>query len=156
MTFAADVAKASDVAAAVAPSVARWGEIDVLFSNAGNFGMVAPIADYPEDVFESVMAVHVRGRLPDVQACHAEDARWGQRNHHLQRRGRSRRRRRLWLYRAKHAQVGLMRCLAKELAPRRIRVNTIHPGPISTDFSTRSKRVSPRRSNATALIFLTK
>jgi NAD(P)-dependent dehydrogenase (short-subunit alcohol dehydrogenase family) len=35
---------------------------------------------------------------------------------------------------AKHAQIGLMRCLAKELAPRRIRVNTIHPGPISNDF----------------------
>jgi NAD(P)-dependent dehydrogenase (short-subunit alcohol dehydrogenase family) len=35
---------------------------------------------------------------------------------------------------AKHAQVGLMRCLAKELAPRRIRVNTIHPGPIDNGF----------------------
>jgi NAD(P)-dependent dehydrogenase (short-subunit alcohol dehydrogenase family) len=35
---------------------------------------------------------------------------------------------------AKHAQVGLMRCLAKELAPRGIRVNTIHPGPIDNDF----------------------
>jgi NAD(P)-dependent dehydrogenase (short-subunit alcohol dehydrogenase family) len=28
----------------------------------------------------------------------------------------------------------LMRCLAKELAPRRIRVNTIHPGPIENTF----------------------
>ena len=35
---------------------------------------------------------------------------------------------------AKHAQVGLMRCLAKELAPRNIRVNTVHPGPIDNDF----------------------
>jgi NAD(P)-dependent dehydrogenase (short-subunit alcohol dehydrogenase family) len=35
---------------------------------------------------------------------------------------------------AKHRQVGLMRAAAKELAPRRIRVNTIHPGPTSTDF----------------------
>jgi NAD(P)-dependent dehydrogenase (short-subunit alcohol dehydrogenase family) len=35
---------------------------------------------------------------------------------------------------AKHAQVGLMRCLAKELAPRRIRVNTLHPGPVSNAF----------------------
>ncbi|MBN8973472.1 MAG: SDR family oxidoreductase, partial [Rhizobiales bacterium] len=35
---------------------------------------------------------------------------------------------------AKHAQIGLMRCLAKELAPRRIRVNTIHPGPIDNGF----------------------
>jgi len=38
---------------------------------------------------------------------------------------------------AKHAQIGLMRCLAKELAPRRIRVNTIHPGPIDNTFQAR-------------------
>ena len=35
---------------------------------------------------------------------------------------------------AKHGQVGLMRTAAKELAPRRIRVNTLHPGPTSTVF----------------------
>jgi NAD(P)-dependent dehydrogenase (short-subunit alcohol dehydrogenase family) len=35
---------------------------------------------------------------------------------------------------AKHAQIGLMRCLAKELAPRRIRVNTVNPGPIDNSF----------------------
>ena len=35
---------------------------------------------------------------------------------------------------AKHAQVGLMRVAAKELAGRRIRVNTLHPGPTSTAF----------------------
>jgi NAD(P)-dependent dehydrogenase (short-subunit alcohol dehydrogenase family) len=35
---------------------------------------------------------------------------------------------------AKHGQVGLMRTAAKELASRRIRVNTIHPGPTSTPF----------------------
>jgi NAD(P)-dependent dehydrogenase (short-subunit alcohol dehydrogenase family) len=35
---------------------------------------------------------------------------------------------------AKHAQIGLMRCLAKELAPRRVRVNTVHPGPIENSF----------------------
>jgi NAD(P)-dependent dehydrogenase (short-subunit alcohol dehydrogenase family) len=35
---------------------------------------------------------------------------------------------------AKHAVVGLMRTVAKEVAPRRIRVNTIHPGPIDNEF----------------------
>ncbi len=35
---------------------------------------------------------------------------------------------------AKHAQVGLMRVLAKEAAARNIRVNTIHPGPVDNDF----------------------
>ena len=35
---------------------------------------------------------------------------------------------------AKHAQVGLMRTIAAELAPRGIRVNTIHPGPVDNEF----------------------
>ena len=35
---------------------------------------------------------------------------------------------------AKHAQVGFMRCLAKEAASRQIRVNTIHPGPTRNSF----------------------
>jgi NAD(P)-dependent dehydrogenase (short-subunit alcohol dehydrogenase family) len=35
---------------------------------------------------------------------------------------------------AKHGQVGLMRAAAKEVAARRIRVNTLHPGPTSTPF----------------------
>src|SRR4029079_199757 len=35
---------------------------------------------------------------------------------------------------AKPRQVGLMPTAAKELAARRIRVNTLHPGPTSTPF----------------------
>ena len=58
---AADVTKSDQVKNAIAATVKRFGKIDVLFSNAGNFGTVAPIADYPEDVFDSVLAVHVRG-----------------------------------------------------------------------------------------------
>jgi len=38
---------------------------------------------------------------------------------------------------AKHAQVGLMRTVAREAAPRAIRVNTLHPGPIDNAFQLR-------------------
>jgi NAD(P)-dependent dehydrogenase (short-subunit alcohol dehydrogenase family) len=132
--IAADVSKNSEVAAAVEAVVARWGALDVVFSNAGNFGTVAPIADYPESVFEAVWSVHVKGaflvakhatpRMRDggsviitssVAGVRGDPGVYG-------------------YIVAKHAQVGLMRCLAKELAPRRIRVNTIHPGPISNSF----------------------
>jgi NAD(P)-dependent dehydrogenase (short-subunit alcohol dehydrogenase family) len=37
---------------------------------------------------------------------------------------------------AKHAQIGLMRSLAKEVAARGIRVNSLHPGPIDNSFQT--------------------
>ena len=35
---------------------------------------------------------------------------------------------------AEHGQVGLMRAAAEEVADRRIRVDTLHPGPTSTAF----------------------
>ena len=66
---AADVTKSDQVKSAMASTVARFGKIDVLFSNAGNFGVVAPIAEYPEDVFDSVLAVHVKGAF--LTAKHA-------------------------------------------------------------------------------------
>ena len=133
-TFAADVSNSAEVAAAVLAIVDKFGKIDVLFSNAGNFGTVAPIESYPEDVFEAVISVHVKGaflmakhvspNLRDGGSIIITSSVAGVRGD-------------AGVYGyivAKHAQVGLMRVLAKELAPRGIRVNTIHPGPIDNGF----------------------
>ncbi|OGA46298.1 MAG: hypothetical protein A3G25_13795 [Betaproteobacteria bacterium RIFCSPLOWO2_12_FULL_63_13] len=35
---------------------------------------------------------------------------------------------------SKHALIGLMRCVAKEVAPRGIRVNVLAPGPVENAF----------------------
>jgi NAD(P)-dependent dehydrogenase (short-subunit alcohol dehydrogenase family) len=44
---------------------------------------------------------------------------------------------------SKHALVGLMRTVAKEVAVRRIRVNILAPGPIDNSFQTEiEKRIS--------------
>jgi NAD(P)-dependent dehydrogenase (short-subunit alcohol dehydrogenase family) len=130
----ADVSDAVSVRSLAAAAKERFGHVDVVFSNAGNFGAVAPIESYPEDVFDAVHAVHVRGAFlvakyftplmeegssivinSSVAATRGDPG--------------------VYAYiTAKHAQVGLMRCLARELAPRGIRVNTIHPGPIDNDF----------------------
>ena len=131
---ACDVARTDDVRRCVEATVARFGRIDVLFSNAGNFGTVAPIGDYPEDVFDAVYAVHVKGafllckhavgQMNDGGSIIITSSVAGTRGDpgvHA-------------YITAKHAQVGLMRCLAKELAPRRIRVNTLHPGPVDNAF----------------------
>jgi NAD(P)-dependent dehydrogenase (short-subunit alcohol dehydrogenase family) len=133
-TFRADVSNAGDTAAYVAATVARFGRIDVLFSNAGNFGVVAPIADYPEDVFDAVYAVHVRGAFLACKHAVPHMADGGSiviTSSVAATRGDPG----VYAYiTAKHAQIGLMRCLAKELAPRRIRVNSIHPGPLDNGF----------------------
>jgi NAD(P)-dependent dehydrogenase (short-subunit alcohol dehydrogenase family) len=133
-TCVADVSDATDTAAYVAATLERFGAIDVLFSNAGNFGTVAPIADYPVDVLDSVLAVHVRGAFLAAQHAAPHMIKGGSiviTSSVAGVRGDAG----VYAYiTAKHAQVGLMRCLAKELAPRGIRVNTVHPGPVDNGF----------------------
>ncbi len=134
LTVAADVSSEADTRRYVSACMARFGGIDILFSNAGNFGEVRPIADYSDAVFDAVLAVHVKGAY--LAAKHASP--------HMREGGSivitssvagTRGDAGVYAYiTAKHAQVGLMRCLAKELAPRGIRVNTIHPGPLDNAF----------------------
>jgi NAD(P)-dependent dehydrogenase (short-subunit alcohol dehydrogenase family) len=130
----ADITKSDQVKECIARTVNRWGKIDVLFSNAGNFGVVAPITEYPEDVFDSVLAVHVKGaflaakhtlpHMNDGGSIIVTSSIVGVKGDPG-----------VCAYiTAKHAQVGLMRVLAKEAAARNIRVNTIHPGPVDNEF----------------------
>jgi NAD(P)-dependent dehydrogenase (short-subunit alcohol dehydrogenase family) len=53
-----DVTVEEQVAAALRQASARFGGLDVLFSNAGISGDIAPITDYPADVFRRVLDVH--------------------------------------------------------------------------------------------------
>ena len=134
LTLTADVASEADTARYVTATVARFGRIDVLFSNAGNFGTVAPIESYPTETFDSVLAVHVRGAFLAATYAVPHMARGGSiiiTSSVAGLRGDPG----VYGYiTAKHAQTGLMRVLAKDLAPRGIRVNTVNPGPVANAF----------------------
>jgi NAD(P)-dependent dehydrogenase (short-subunit alcohol dehydrogenase family) len=130
----ADVTDEQAVHDAIESGYQQFGRLDVLFSNAGISGAVRPIVDYPGDVFARTLAVHVSGafhvlkhglpRLTDggsVIITSSVVGLVGFAN--------------ISAYvAAKHGQIGLMRAAAKEVADRRIRVNTLHPGPTSTPF----------------------
>src|SRR5436190_2421909 len=58
---AADVTKSGDVQRYVYDAVKAFGKIDVFFNNAGIEGEVKPTVNYPEDVFDKVIAVNVKG-----------------------------------------------------------------------------------------------
>ncbi|MCF8511097.1 MAG: SDR family oxidoreductase [Rhodobacteraceae bacterium] len=137
LTIAADVANEADTARYIAETVARFGRLDVLFSNAGNFGTVAPIEAYPTETFDAVLAVHVRGAF--LAAKHAV-GHMGKGGSIIITSSVAGLRGDPGVYgyiTAKHAQTGLMRVLAKDLAPRGIRVNTINPGPVANGFQQR-------------------
>ena len=136
--IATDVGDSAQVHRLFDRSVERFGQpIDVIFSNAGNMGVIRPLAEFPEEEFDRVMAVHVRGAflcckygiaaMRDGGSVVITSSIVGVRGDAG-----------AYAYiTAKHAQVGLMRSVAKEAATRNIRVNTIHPGPVANDFQRR-------------------
>jgi NAD(P)-dependent dehydrogenase (short-subunit alcohol dehydrogenase family) len=132
----ADTTDSAAVAAAVATTVERFGSLDIVFANAGIFGTVAPVAEYPEDVFEKVLRVNVLG--PFLVAKHALRVMGpgGSLIINSSVVGLTSDRGIAAYATSKHALVGLMRTAAKEMAAAGVRVNTIHPGPVGNEFQT--------------------
>lgn len=132
--LAADVAEAGAVARYAAEAQALFGRVDIFFNNAGVAGAVAPLVAHPDQAFDAVMAVNVRGvflglkhMLPVMKdggsiICTSSVA--GLRGSAGM----------AGYVASKHAVVGLMRVAAIEAAARKIRVNTIHPGPVQGDM----------------------
>lgn len=130
----ADVADGDAVAAAVRDAMGRLGALDVVVSNAGISGPVAPLPDYPLGDFRRVLDVHVIGAFTMLQHSlpHVTDGGsviitssiTGLRGVPGI----------AGYVTAKHAQVGLMKTAALEVAGRGIRVNSIHPGPVDNAF----------------------
>ena len=130
----ADVTKSEQVQSYVNEAVQRWGGIDILLANAGIEGIVSPIADYPMDMFEQVMAVNVLGvwlglkyiipvmrergggSIVITSSTAGIGGTAGMSAYTT----------------SKHAVIGLMRTAALECAPMGIRVNTVNPAPIET------------------------
>jgi len=133
---AADATDTAAVAAAVDATVKRFGGLDIAFANAGVFGMVAPITEYPEDVFERVLRVNVFG--PFLVAKHALRVMrpGGSLIINSSVVGLTSDRGIAGYATSKHAVVGLMRTAAKEMAAAGVRVNSIHPGPVDNAFQT--------------------
>jgi len=149
-----DVTDSAQVKAAVDSAVERFGRLDVVVANAGIAGATGPIADYPEDAFDRTIAVHVRGAF--LLCKHAVP--------HLASGasiiitssvvGLTAAPHIAGYSTAKHAQVGLMRTLAAGLAPRGVRVNTIHPGPVNNEFQHRVEEAATGAArDAAAVIF---
>jgi NAD(P)-dependent dehydrogenase (short-subunit alcohol dehydrogenase family) len=134
-TTRADVTDSAQVRAAVEEAVAGLGPLDIVFSNAGISGaMGTSIPDYPEDVFEQVLNVHVLGAFHVLKHALPAMNDGGSVIITSSVVGLTGAAGASGYVTAKHAQVGLMRTAAKEAASRRIRVNTIHPGPTDTAF----------------------
>jgi NAD(P)-dependent dehydrogenase (short-subunit alcohol dehydrogenase family) len=129
-----DVTEPEQVEAAIAQTVRRFGRLDCAFANAGVFGVVAPVADYPVDVFNRVMAVNVTGSFLVAQSALRVMEPGGSLIINSSVVGLTSDQGIAAYATSKHAVVGLMRTAAKEMAPKGIRVNSLHPGPTDNAF----------------------
>lgn len=136
----ADVTDARAVDSYARTAAARFGAIDVFFNNAGIEGPTAPLEDFPEDGFAQVMAVNVTGVFLGLKYVLPRMTQGGSviiTSSTAGLRGAAQ----FAAYCAsKHAVIGLMRTAALEAAPRRIRVNSIHPAPVESDMIHRLER----------------
>jgi len=133
----ADVADASEVATLFRTIEERFGRLDIAFNNAGVMHANARCEDIPEEAWDHVMAVNVKGvwlcMRAEIEMMRATgggaivnmSSVWGVHP-----------RERMSLYAAsKHAVVGLSRTAAIECAEDNIRVNVICPGLVETGMT---------------------
>ena len=130
--FAGDISMASVNHDAMKLAADTFGGLDVVVLNAGIEGVVQSLIDYPEEDFDRVMAVNVRGVFLGIREA----------TPHLQRRGGGTivvnagisglvgNAGRAAYAASKHAALGLVKVAALELAPLKIRVNAMAPGPV--------------------------
>jgi 3-oxoacyl-[acyl-carrier protein] reductase len=135
LAIQADSADAGAVVAAVAQTVRELGGIDILVNNAG-IGIMGMIDDFSLEDLDRTLAVNVRavfvatqaavkhmqagGRIINIASCNAERVPVaGQSVYSM----------------SKAALVGLVKGLARDLGPRGVTVNNIHPGPVDTDLN---------------------
>jgi len=151
MAVEADVTRDADVSRYVAAARERFGRVDAFFNNAGILGETKSIIDYPEDVFDRVIAVNLKGvwlGLKHVGA--AMRAQGGGAIVNTASIAGLTGTPSLVAYTAsKHAVVGMTRTAAMEFSRHGIRVNAICPGPIETAMTEEMHgRLSPRDAAA--------
>ncbi|WP_431896901.1 SDR family NAD(P)-dependent oxidoreductase [Nonomuraea sp. bgisy101] len=131
----AQAADAAQLVAAVERAVAAFGRIDILVSNAG-IAPYGPLEEVRLDEVDTTLAVHARAAFVLAQAA-ARHMRSGGRIIGI---GSSLAERVPYpgwtLYAmSKSALIGLTKGLARDLGPRGITVNLVHPGSTDTEMN---------------------
>ena len=135
IAIAADSSDCRAIQSAVQSAVAEFGQLDILINNAGIF-VAKPIDELTLDDFEQSIAVNVRAVFVASQAA-AKHMGEGSRiitigsnlAEQVPTPG-------LSLYSlSKSALTGFTKGLARDLGPRGITVNIVHPGPTDTDMN---------------------
>ena len=132
--LAGDVTEADDNRAMIQEATARFGGVDIFLANAGIEGKIGPITECADADFDQVLAVNVKGPFLGVKAAIPAMIERGGGSIIISSsisgvRGSAN----LSPYSTtKHAVIGLMKSVAREVAAHGIRVNTVNPAPVAS------------------------
>jgi len=135
-TAIADVTNTAHTQDYINQAIAAWGRLDVLFANAGLSGTNAPITEYPEDIFDDVIDVNIKGSFLALKYAIPHMTSGGSIVVTSSIMGVQARPNSVGYITSKHALVGMVRCVAREVAGKNIRVNILAPGPTNNKFQT--------------------
>jgi glucose 1-dehydrogenase len=145
MAVRADVTREAEVQAMFRDMIAAWGTIDILVSNAG-LQRDAALVDMTLEQWDTVLGVNLTGTFLCVREAAREMIRRGPRPDVSRATGKiigisSVHERIPWAGHVNYAaskggMMLFMQSVAQELAPHRIRVNSIGPGAIQTPINT--------------------
>jgi D-sorbitol dehydrogenase (acceptor) len=134
LTLSADVTRRDDIERIMASTVARFGQIDILFNNAALFDM-RPLLDESWEVFDKLFAVNVKGMFFLMQAVAARMVEQGRGGKIINMSSQAGRRGEALVSHycaTKAAVLSYTQSAALALAPHKINVNGIAPGVVDT------------------------
>ena len=135
LVFRGDVASVADWQQVVAETTQRFGGLDILVNNAGISGVLAPMLEYPDEVFDKVMSVNARSVFLGMKYSAQEmKTRGGAIVNISSVSGIGGGRFVIGYTASKHAVVGMTKLAATELAQYNIRVNALCPAPTATEM----------------------
>ncbi|MBC7365405.1 MAG: SDR family oxidoreductase [Undibacterium sp.] len=143
LALVADVSRPATMERAFARTMRRWGRLDIVMANAGINGVWAPLARLKLSDWDETISINLRGTFLTVKLAAALMRKRGgsivvtasvNGTRMFSNTGAT-------AYAvSKAGQVALARMCALELAPARIRVNTICPGAITTEIAANTRR----------------
>jgi len=139
-----DVSRWPEVQNMVADTVAKFGRIDILVNNAGILGPALTVAEYPEDEWDRVIAVNLKGTFLCCKAVLSVMKKQGSGSivNIASVAGKEGNPDMAPYSASKGAILTLTKTLGKELAATRIRVNAVSPALLETDMA---RNMSPEQ-----------
>ena len=148
----ADVSKSDEVKRLFASTLTAFGQLDVLVNNAGIMKL-SPVKDTTDEDFQRTLDINVKGVFNTLREAATQLADGGS----IINFSSSVTRMMMPTYAAYCASKGaveqLTRVFAKEMGPRRIRVNSISPGPVNTTLFTTGKTEEAIKHSASLAAF---